>query len=67
LKVEGECLPGVKLAVTEGFDFYQWEIKNSAGNFINAPVTSQYPSNKEFYYILNRQVSIEFVSGKDHV
>ncbi len=50
LKVEGECLPGVKLAVTEGFDFYQWEIKNSAGNFINAPVTSQYPSNKEFYY-----------------
>jgi len=50
LKTEGECLPGVKLEVTEGFDFYQWEIKNELGIFVNAPVTTEHPSNKMFYY-----------------
>lgn len=28
LKVEGECLPGVKLAVTAGFTSYQWLMKD---------------------------------------
>lgn len=50
LKTEGECLPGVKLEVTEGFDFYQWEIKNELGIFVDAPVTTEHPSNKVFYY-----------------
>lgn len=40
LKTFGECLPGVKLEVTQGFDMYQWEIKNAAGVFVNAPVYS---------------------------
>ncbi|HAI81432.1 MAG TPA: gliding motility protein, partial [Chryseobacterium sp.] len=36
-KTEGECLPGVKLEVTEGFDSYEWLIKNPDGTYSPAP------------------------------
>ncbi|MNK61763.1 hypothetical protein D3C87_809290 [compost metagenome] len=41
VKTEGDCLSDpieVKLEITEGFDMYQWEIKNNAGVFVNAPI-----------------------------
>lgn len=38
VKTEGDCLPGVKLEITEGFSMYKWEIKNSAGIFVDAPL-----------------------------
>ncbi|SHK04329.1 T9SS type B sorting domain-containing protein [Epilithonimonas mollis] len=56
LKTEGDCLPGVKLEVTEGFSMYQWEVKDNSGAFVNAPVlsgndpTGQPYSNKKYYY-----------------
>lgn len=37
IKQEGECLPDVKLAVTEGFTSYQWLLKDNTGNYIIAP------------------------------
>lgn len=46
LKVEGECLPGVKLAVTEGFDSYKWLVKNNSGGYNPAPGV-----NNTFNYI----------------
>lgn len=36
IKREGECLPGVKLEVTEGFSSYQWLIK-SGTTYLPAP------------------------------
>ena len=45
-KTEGECLPGVKLEVTEGFDSYEWVIKNPDGTYSPAPGT-----NNTFTYI----------------
>ncbi|MBV2166814.1 MAG: hypothetical protein KUL76_09830, partial [Kaistella sp.] len=45
-KTEGECLPGVKLEVTEGFDSYEWLIKNPDGTYSPAPGT-----NNTFTYI----------------
>ncbi|MGC4130500.1 MAG: Ig-like domain-containing protein, partial [Bergeyella sp.] len=44
-KTLGECLPGVRLEVTEGFDSYQWLIKNTDGTYSNAPGT-----NNLYYY-----------------
>ena len=45
LKIEGECMPDVKLAVTEGFDYYQWLIK--VGNtYVPAP-----GNNNTYQYI----------------
>lgn len=41
VKTQGDCLDGtteVKLEITEGFDMYQWEIKDNSGVFVNAPV-----------------------------
>ena len=41
VKTEGDCLSDpieVKLEITEGFDMYQWEIKNNAGVFVSAPI-----------------------------
>lgn len=37
IKQEGDCLPGVKLAVTEGFTSYQWVIKDNTGAYVPAP------------------------------
>lgn len=37
MKISGECLPGVVLAVTEGFESYQWFIKNLDGTYSPAP------------------------------
>ncbi|WP_332030708.1 T9SS type B sorting domain-containing protein [Kaistella sp.] len=45
-KTEGDCLPGVKLEVTEGFDSYEWVIKNPDGTYSPAPGT-----NNTFTYI----------------
>ena len=45
-KTAGECLPGVKLEVTEGFDSYEWLIKNPDGTYSPAPGT-----NNTFTYI----------------
>ncbi|OWR13325.1 T9SS type B sorting domain-containing protein [Chryseobacterium sp. VAUSW3] len=45
-KTEGDCLPGVKLEVTEGFDSYEWLIKNPDGTYSPAPGT-----NNTFTYI----------------
>ncbi len=60
LKTQGECIFGaieVKLEITEGFDMYQWEIKNNLGVFVNAPIkaglnpVTQLPyRNDEFVY-----------------
>lgn len=60
VKTQGDCLSGtleVKLEITEGFDMYQWEIKDNTGAFVNAPVkpginpaTSLPYSNNEFIY-----------------
>lgn len=56
LKTDGECLPGVKLEITAGFDFYQWEIKNNLGVFVDAPIlpgvdANGLPySNKGYFY-----------------
>ena len=60
-KTEGDCLSGaveVKLEITEGFDLYQWEIKNSAGVYVIAPIKSgispstglPYTNNEFIYY-----------------
>ena len=37
IKSAGDCLPGVKLEVTEGFNNYQWLIKNASGGYDPAP------------------------------
>jgi gliding motility-associated-like protein len=61
LKTQGDCISGaveVKLEITEGFDMYQWEIKNNAGVFVNAPTKPgvsastglPYRNNEFIYY-----------------
>ncbi len=51
VKIEGECLPDdVKLAVIEGYDHYQWLLKDINGNYIPAPVTPRHPSNTDYFY-----------------
>ena len=37
LKTAGDCLPGVKLEVTAGFDSYEWLIKNPDSTYSPAP------------------------------
>lgn len=37
IKREGDCLPGVKLEITEGFSHYLWVIKNPDGTYSPAP------------------------------
>lgn len=52
-KVQGECLnqsPEVILAVTEGFDSYQWLLKQPDGSYINAPIPPLHPSNTDYRY-----------------
>ena len=44
-KIEGECVPDVKLAVIEGFQSYKWLLKDNDGNYNEAPGT-----NDLFYY-----------------
>ena len=69
LKTEGECLPDVKLTVTEGFSFYQWLIKDSAGAYSPAPGvnnTHNYkPSQAGIYAVKIQQGSCLEIQTKD--
>lgn len=60
LKTQGDCIPGVKLAVTEGFDYYQWLIK--VGNtYVPAPGinnTFEYVPTKAGIYAVKIQEGI---------
>lgn len=69
LKTEGECLPGVKLEVTEGFDVYQWLIKDASGNYIPAPGTnntySYVPPQAGIYSVKIQQGSCPQIQTQD--
>ena len=45
IKSEGDCLPGVRLEITKGFQLYQWLIKTSSG-YTPAPGI-----NNKFQYV----------------
>lgn len=64
VKTAGDCLPGVKLEITEGFSMYKWEIKNNLGVFVDAPVIpgldpdTQLPYKNDEYKYYPRQAGI---------
>ena len=70
LKVSGDCLPGVKLAVTEGFDSYQWLIKNPDGTYSTAPGatgTNTYePPQAGIYAVRIQQGSCSQIQTQDY-
>ena len=68
LKTEGDCLPGVKLEVTEGFDSYQW-LEKVAGVYIPAPGinnTFEYsPTQAGIYAVKVKQGSCDEIQTRD--
>ena len=68
LKSEGECLPGVKLEVTAGFDSYEWLLKVGA-TYVPAPGinnTFQYiPTQAGIYAVKVKQGSCPEIQTKD--
>lgn len=68
-KIEGECLPGVKLNITEGFDKYSWLIKNASGAYVPAPGknnTNVYlPTQAGIYAVKVKQGSCAEVQTQD--
>ncbi|PZU90784.1 MAG: hypothetical protein DI529_02215 [Chryseobacterium sp.] len=69
LKTEGDCLPGVKLAVTEGFTSYQWVIKDNTGAYVPAPGvnnTNTYePAQAGIYAVIIQQGSCPAIQTQD--
>ncbi|MBF8458218.1 gliding motility-associated C-terminal domain-containing protein [Kaistella sp. G5-32] len=69
LKTDGECLPGVKLEVTAGFDSYQWLIKVGA-TYVPAPGvnnTFEYsPTQAGIYAVKVKQGSCPEIQTKDY-
>ena len=67
-KTVGDCLPGVKLEVTEGFDSYQWLIKVGA-TYVPAPGinnTFEYiPSQAGIYAVKVKQGSCDEIQTRD--
>ena len=70
LKTDGECLPGVKLAVTEGFDSYLWLIKTGPATYIPAPGvnnTFEYsPTQAGIYAVEVQQGSCAKIQTRDY-
>ena len=69
LKTEGECIPEVKLTVTEGFSSYKWLIKDNLGNYNAAPGinnTNDYkPSQAGIYAVKIQQGSCSEIQTAD--
>ncbi len=69
IKQEGDCLPGVKLAVTEGFSSYQWVIKDNTGAYVPAPGvnnTNTYePAQAGIYAVIIQQGSCPAIQTQD--
>ena len=69
LKTDGDCLPGVTLEVTEGFDLYEWLIKNAGGTYDPAPGVNnlfQYePTQAGIYAVRVKQGSCPEIQTKD--
>ncbi len=68
LKTDGDCLPGVKLEVTAGFDSYEWLLKVGA-TYVPAPGTNntfQYiPTQAGIYAVKVKQGSCPEIQTKD--
>ena len=67
VKVEGDCLPGVKLETTEGFDNYQW-LEKIGNNYI--PLTGEKknyfkPTQAGIYAVKIKQASCLEVQTED--
>jgi len=69
IKIEGECLPGVKLGVIEGFDHYQWLLK-VGNNYVPAPgINNQYiyePSQSGIYAVKIQDGSCSEIQTPDY-
>ena len=69
LKTDGDCLPGVKLAVTEGFDSYEW-LEKIGAVYIPAPGinnTFEYtPTQAGIYAVKVKQGSCPEIQTKDY-
>ena len=69
LKTEGDCLPGVKLEVTAGFDSYEWLIKNTDGTYSPAPgINNTYnyePPQAGIYAVRVKQGTCEEIQTQD--
>lgn len=68
LKTEGDCLPGVKLEVTEGFNSYEWLIRVGP-TYIPAPgINNTYkyePTQAGIYAVKVKQGSCEEIQTRD--
>ncbi|MEC5157938.1 gliding motility-associated C-terminal domain-containing protein [Chryseobacterium sp. MP_3.2] len=68
LKTDGDCLPGVKLEVTAGFDSYEWLLKVGA-TYVPAPGinnTFEYsPTQAGIYAVKVKQGSCPEIQTKD--
>src|SRR5690606_38494170 len=69
LNTEGDCLPGVKLEVTAGFDSYEWLIKNTDGTYSPAPgANNTYtyePPQAGIYAVRVKQGTCEEIQTQD--
>ena len=69
LKTDGDCLPGVKLAVTEGFDSYEW-LEKIGAVYVPAPGinnTFEYtPTKAGIYAVKVKQGSCPEIQTKDY-
>ena len=69
IKQEGDCLPGVKLSVTEGFNTYLWVLKDGAGNYNPAPGINNLnvyePSQAGIYAVKIQQGSCAAIQTQD--
>jgi len=69
IKQEGDCLPGVKLAVTEGFTSYQWVVKDNSDAYSPAPGvnnTNTYePAQAGIYAVIIQQGSCPAIQTPD--
>ena len=70
LKVDGNCLPGVTLAVTAGYDSYEWLLKNPDGSYSPAPginnTFSYDPPQAGIYAVKVKQGSCPEIQTKDY-
>ena len=64
LKTEGDCLPGVKLSVTEGFDSYKWYNKDDPTTILST-ANSFSPSQAGIYYVKIQQGSCPEIQTGD--
>ncbi len=70
IKQDGECLPGVVLSVTEGFNHYLWLLKDASGNYNPAPGinnTNTYePTQAGIYAVEIQQGSCPQIQTQDY-